>query len=47
MIRSGVNSLAAVATSVGVEAVAHGVEIGPEGVRLAGPLPIGEPAAGS
>lgn len=35
-----------VARAAGVEAVAHGVEIGPEGIRLAGPLPIGEPATG-
>ena len=33
------------ARAAGVEAVAHGVEIGPAGIRLAGPLPIGEPVA--
>jgi sugar fermentation stimulation protein A len=36
----------AAARAGGVEAVAHGVEIGPAGIRLAGPLPIGEPVAG-
>lgn len=34
----------AAARGAGVEAVAHGVELGLTGVRLAGPLPIGEPA---